>query len=152
MVLVVVRDLDFVGISSLPAETDPVLMVYPHAVLARPGTVQDLKSVTRRNSEFSQIPYPVELVKLPPSHRPGFQRADSTRAAGVSAVEDVLSPPISERAYHGLRYSGYRVGRQPLLPTQRSASTAASLASRRLHALVRHSGVNSGISYDRLRP
>ena len=94
--LVIVRDLDFVGISSLPTETDPVLIVDPYAVLTSPGSTQDLKSIAGRNREVSQIPYSVDLVKLPAGYRPGFQGADATRATGVSAVEDILSSPISE--------------------------------------------------------
>jgi hypothetical protein len=93
---VIVRDLDFVGIASLPTETDPVLIVYPYAVFTGPGSTQGLQPIAGRNREVSQIPYPVDLVKLPPGCCPEFQRADSTRATGVSAVEDILSPPISE--------------------------------------------------------
>jgi hypothetical protein len=93
---VIVRDLEFVGISSLPTETDPVLIVYPYAVFTGPGSTQNLKSIAGGNREVSQIPYPVDLVELPPGYRPDFQGADATRATGVSAVEDILSPPISE--------------------------------------------------------
>lgn len=92
----IVRDLNFVGISSLPTETDPVLIVYPYAVFTGPGSTQDLKMIAGRNREISQIPYPVDLVKLPAGYRPSFQGADATRATGVSAVENILSRPISE--------------------------------------------------------
>jgi hypothetical protein len=93
---VIVRDLDFVGISSLPTETDPVLIVYPYAVFTGQSSTQGLKPIARRNREVSQIPYSVDLVKLPAGCRPDFQGADATRATGVSAVEDILSRPISE--------------------------------------------------------
>jgi hypothetical protein len=93
---VIVRDFDFVGISSLPTETDPVLIVYPYAVFTGPGSTQGLQAITGRNRKVSPIPHPVDLVQLPPGRRPDFQRAYSAGATGVSPVEDILSPAISE--------------------------------------------------------
>jgi hypothetical protein len=49
---VVIRDLDFVGISSLPPKTKAILIVDPDAVLPATPAAQFFKTIPRGNGEF----------------------------------------------------------------------------------------------------
>ncbi len=64
LTLVIVRDLDFVGISLLPPETDPVLIVDPNAVLSAPTPLQPLKSIARGCSQLPKGTNAVQLIEL----------------------------------------------------------------------------------------
>jgi len=52
LALVVVRDLDIVGIAGLPAKTDSILIVDPDAVLSRSITPKALQSISGWNCEL----------------------------------------------------------------------------------------------------
>jgi hypothetical protein len=45
--LVVVRNFDLIGISILPTETDPILLIDTNTCLSRPITLQHFQPVTR---------------------------------------------------------------------------------------------------------
>jgi hypothetical protein len=48
----VVSDLNLVRIPILPPEADPVLIVYPNAVLPRPIPLEQLQSVARQRLQI----------------------------------------------------------------------------------------------------
>jgi hypothetical protein len=52
----IVFDADFVGVSVLPSEHDPVLLVHPDAVACGLIALQPLKAVSRRSGEVIQPP------------------------------------------------------------------------------------------------
>lgn len=68
--LVIVRDLNLVGISSLPSETDPILVVNSDTVLSAPVRAQSLKAVSWWNSQFDEIPHAIDLIEFPSGHLP----------------------------------------------------------------------------------
>ncbi len=68
--LVVVRDLDFVGISRLPPKTKAILIVDPDAVLPATAAAQSFKTIPRGNGEFEEILHAIHLIQLPLSHLP----------------------------------------------------------------------------------
>jgi len=49
---VVIRNLDFIGISGLPSKTNAILLVYPDAVLALSFPAQALKPISWRDSQL----------------------------------------------------------------------------------------------------
>jgi hypothetical protein len=67
---VVVRDLDFVGMTGLPDETDAVLIVDSYAVLPFAIALQLLEPIARRDGELADLANPVELVELATSDSP----------------------------------------------------------------------------------
>jgi hypothetical protein len=52
---VIIRDFDVVGISSLPSETDAILLVDSNAVLTPAVPRESLEPVTRWNRQLPQI-------------------------------------------------------------------------------------------------
>src|SRR2546428_9491103 len=104
----IIRDLDFAGIATLPSETDPILLVDPNAVLSAPTSTKPLESIPRRNRQLGKLPHPVELVKLSPCN--GSQARWTTPSGGrlVDSVEKIPRSPIPEGAYHGSHYNGLR--------------------------------------------
>jgi hypothetical protein len=132
---VVIRDLDFVGISSLPPETKAILLVDPDAVLASPAAAQPFKTIPWRNREFEEIPHAVYLIKFPPGNLPQLTRANPPGCGSVDAIKDVLATSVPERAYHGLHYNGTRYWFQRLFD-ERPTSAAHS----RPHGIQRPSG------------
>lgn len=96
-------------ITGLPAETHPVLIIDPDAVLSLPITSQALQAVAGWYREFPNIPHPVDLRQLSPRNRPHRGGTGHPSRAGVRAVEDVLSPTIGKGAYHGSHYNGQRI-------------------------------------------
>jgi hypothetical protein len=108
----VVRDLDFVGIAVLPAETEAVLLVDPDTELAGSISAEALQTISWRNSQFLDGPDAVQLVQLPASNGPQRYRAGSPRSAAINTVEQVLGCAIRPRAYHASYYNGARNGEQ----------------------------------------
>jgi len=105
VVLVVVRDFDFVGISILPAETDPILLIDPDAVLSVSIARESLEMVPGRNRELLQIPDTVELRQLAPKRWPELPRARSPGAPAVHTVEQIFGRGIGEGPYHTTYYN-----------------------------------------------
>jgi hypothetical protein len=103
---VVVRDFDLVGISSLPAETDTILIVDPDALLSRSVAAEPLQPIPRRNGKLQEIPNSVDLIELSSRHRPQIPRTGSPGGRCVGAVEEILGSSIAKRAYHGSHYNG----------------------------------------------
>jgi hypothetical protein len=71
---VAVPDLDFVGIAVLPANTQPVLIVHPDAVLARAVTPPSLEPIAGCASQLTQVQNAIQLVELPMRRWPNGQR------------------------------------------------------------------------------
>jgi len=67
---VVVRDFDFIGVSSFPAKTDTVLVIDPDAVLTFPAPTKPFEPVSRRNPEFAKFAHSIKLVQLTPGYGP----------------------------------------------------------------------------------
>jgi hypothetical protein len=106
--LVAVRDFDLIGITGLPAETDPILLIDANAVLPQPCTCEPFKTIPRRNGKLAEITNPVELSQLPAYDRPENSRTRGSRLPAVDAVEQVLRGTIGEGTYHGMYYNGWR--------------------------------------------
>lgn len=104
----VVRDFDFVGITSLPAETDAILLVDANTVLPMSSTGEAFEPIARRDGEFLEITNAVELRQLATGDGPERTWADGARALAVHPVEDVFGSSIRERSYHGMYYNGSR--------------------------------------------
>ncbi len=96
--LVVVRDLDIVGITSLPSEADPPLIVDSDAALSGPVTREALKAVPGRNPKVLYRLCGIQeqqLAMSPPLH----VRRKSPRPL---AFEDLLGFPVTEAPNHPL--------------------------------------------------
>ena len=61
----VVNDLDLVGMTVLPFETDSILLIYTNAVLFSPFTPQAFKMITWRDRKLSDFADPIYLVQFP---------------------------------------------------------------------------------------
>ena len=75
--LVIICDLDFVGIARLPSKTHPVLGVDPNAVLVVRGTTESFQPIARGNGQVPQVPYAIDLVKFPSGDVPQRSRTGS---------------------------------------------------------------------------
>jgi hypothetical protein len=93
---VIIRDLDFVGISILPSETDPILVVDPDAVLLAPIAVKPLKMISRRNGKVQKVPNVIDLVELSSGNAPEVSWTGSPGSGGIEAIEDVLGSTVLE--------------------------------------------------------
>ena len=92
----VVRDLDLMGIPSLPAKAHTILLVYPNAMLRTPVASQTLEPVSRRDRQVPQVADPIDLIELPPGDSPHCPRASPPGRWCVGPLEDVLRPAIPE--------------------------------------------------------
>jgi len=104
--LVVVRDLDFIGISVLPTETDAILLVDPNAVLAPTTSAQWLESISWWNRKMSKIPDPVDLIQLSSSNGPQGRRTHGARGFAIPSIEHVFRALVEDRGYHASCYNG----------------------------------------------
>src|SRR5439155_20273186 len=98
---VVVCDLNFVGIATLPAETDAKLIVDSNAVLALAIPMQPFESIARRNGQLGAVLDLIDLSELAASRRPDRGRANAASSGGVGSIENVLCALIVKRSYHG---------------------------------------------------
>jgi ribosomal protein L40E len=112
---VVIRNLDFIGISCLPSEANTILLIDPDAVLSRSVSAQSLETIPGRDIEFEQIPHPIYLVELSANDLPQVSRASTAGRGGVVAVENVLCAPSPERTYHECHYNDIRYKTEPAL-------------------------------------
>jgi hypothetical protein len=112
---VVVRDLNFVDIASLPSEANPILIVDSNAMLPAPVPAQPFEMIPPWNSEFAEISDSINLIEFPPGHLPQIPGTRSSSHGSVNAVKDVLGASATERAYHGQHYNDIRDTSQ-LLP------------------------------------
>ena len=69
VLLVVIRDLDFVRPVNLPNEADAVLIVDSDAVLARAVALQRFQSIAWRDAQVAQVDGRFDLVQLAESNR-----------------------------------------------------------------------------------
>lgn len=106
--LVVVGDFDLVGITALPSETNPVLIVDPNAMLAGPIAPEAFQPVARWHGQFSELPHSIELGQLPAHDGPKLGGARRPRPPTIDAVEHVFRGGVGERPYHGLYYKALR--------------------------------------------
>jgi hypothetical protein len=117
----VVCNFNLVGISSLPSEANPILIVDPDAVLSPPVAAQPFQTIPWWNSKLKQVPHPVDLIELPTGNLPQIPGTGSSGSGSVGAIKDVLAAPIPERANHGLYYNDLRESHQLLEEASRIA-------------------------------
>jgi hypothetical protein len=120
--LVIVCDFDLVGIALLPKETYSVLLIDSNAVLTFPIPPQTLQAIPGWDLQLQKVFYTVQLIQLPPNHRPKGLWASTPRPAGIHTEEKILSGLVRERVYHGIYYNTSRnfllhPGRWSLLST-----------------------------------
>jgi hypothetical protein len=104
--LVVIDNFDLVGISILPFETDPELLVYPEAVLTFSVTAKTFQTITRWDGKRADFSDTMDLVQLTLGNRPQGARAATSRRPGISAIKYVFGTLAVKRFYHGLYYNG----------------------------------------------
>ncbi len=92
----IVRDFNFVGIASLPSETNPILIVAPDTVLPAPVSSQPFEAIPPWNSKFADVSDSIDLIELPPGNLPQDTR---TSPPGIGALP-------TEQPYHGSYYNG----------------------------------------------
>jgi hypothetical protein len=110
----IVRDFNFVGIASLPSETNPILIVDPDTVLPAPVSTQPFEAISPWNSKFADVSDSIDLIELPPGNLPQNTGTDPSGNGRVDPIEDVLSALPTERPYHGCYYNGIRNNHQSL--------------------------------------
>ena len=106
--LVIIRDLNLVDISTLPSKTDPILIVDPNTVLPASIRPQPFEAIAWWCSELDKIFYAINLIKLSSSHLPQISRTGFPSFLGIDAVEYCLGSSIRERTYHRPYYNGTR--------------------------------------------
>jgi len=87
---VVVRDFDVVGITSLPAETDSILLIDADAVLSLSISHETLQPIARWDRELPQVADPVKLSQFPANHCPKRRRTRGTSSPAVQAIEEIF--------------------------------------------------------------
>lgn len=106
--LVIIRDFNLVDISSLPSETDPILIVDSDTVLSTSVRPQPFEAISWRYSKLSEIFHAINLVEFPSSYLPQISRTGFSRCLGIDAVKYCLGASICERTYHGIHYNDTR--------------------------------------------
>jgi len=99
LLLVVVAELDIMGVCVLPAEADPPLVVHANAVLSFAVAGKCLEAIARRDTQFVETNrgvYEKELAMRPPLN----VRRKPPRAL---PSEDLLGLRIPEAPDHGSR-------------------------------------------------
>jgi hypothetical protein len=84
---VVIDNFDLVGISILPFETNPELLVYPDAVLTFSVTAKTFQTITRWNGKLSDFSDTIDLIQLALGNRPQRARTATPRRPGISAIK-----------------------------------------------------------------
>jgi hypothetical protein len=97
---VVVCDFNFVGISVLPPETNPELVIDADAVLPSAVAFQPFEAIARGDAQLAEVAHPIELREFTPDHRPERRGTGSARLATAEAIEEILGGAIREGAYH----------------------------------------------------
>jgi hypothetical protein len=93
---VIIDDLDFEGVGTLPLEADPPLIVDPDAVLAGPVALQALQSVARWDAEIGETLGVVQHPQLPSCYL-----LNLTRQPPVDlSVPDLFSGSVLEESDH----------------------------------------------------
>ena len=92
----VVDDFHIVGIAPLPAEADPPLVVYPDAVLPRPGASKGFKAVPRRDPQILQAMRSVEQQQLAPGDP--LKRAEPVDSAVMKQPLRILAVEAFDRS------------------------------------------------------
>lgn len=79
-----------------PAETDPVAVVDPYAMLALSISPQRLELVSGRDGEIRQRPSRVDLLQKTSGLGPNVSRADLAGAFGLATMKHVFGPTVPE--------------------------------------------------------
>ncbi len=100
--LVVVGDFDFVGITALPPEANPVLVIDTNAMLAGPIAPETFQPVPRWHGQFSELPHSIDLRQLPAHDGPKRDGTRRPRTPTIDAIERVFCGGVGKRSYHDL--------------------------------------------------
>jgi hypothetical protein len=103
---VIIRDFNLVDISSLPSETDPILIVDSDTVLCAPVRAQPFEAISWWYGQLSEIFHAIHLVEFPSGHFPQISGTGFSGHPGIDAVKYCLGASIRERTYHGIHYNG----------------------------------------------
>jgi hypothetical protein len=126
----IVRDFNFVGIASLPSETNPILIVDPDTVLPAPVSAQPFKAISPWNSKFADVSDSIDLIELPPGNLPQDTGTSSPGNGRVDPIKDVLGALPTEQSYHGSYYNDIRDNHQSLPWQRHRHDTAATHRAR----------------------
>ena len=110
----IVRDFNFVGIASLPSETNPILIVDSNTVLSDPISAQPFEVIPSWNSELAKVSNSIDLIELPPANLPQDTGAGSSGNRRIDPIKDVLGTLPTKRTYHGHDYNDTRDNHQSL--------------------------------------
>lgn len=101
----VIGNLNLEGIAILPAETDPVLIIDPDAVLPSPVSLQQFKAIRRWRSKIPQLVRAIELNQLSKRYA-----GNPLEPFNTTPIENRLGVLIPKRTYQTtivLRYASY---------------------------------------------
>jgi hypothetical protein len=84
---VVVRDLNLVGISSLPSKTQAILVVNTNAVLPVPVSAQPFQAIPVWNGKLAEVSDSINLIELSPNHLPQIPWTDPSSNRRVDAIK-----------------------------------------------------------------
>jgi hypothetical protein len=121
---VIVRDFNFVGIASLPSETNPILIVDPDTVLPAPVSTQPFEAISPWDSKFADISDSIDLIELPPGNLPQNTGTCPSGNGRVAPIKDVLGALPTERPYHGCYYNDTRDNHQSISMSATAKTTA----------------------------
>jgi len=83
----VIDNFDLIGISVLPFETNPELLVYTDAVLPFSVTAKALQAVTGWNRKLSDFSDTIYLIQFALGNRPQRTWAATPRLGGVAPIK-----------------------------------------------------------------
>jgi len=106
--LVIIRDLNHVDISSLPSKTDPILIVDSDTMLSLSVRPQPFEPVPWWNGKLDEISHAINLIEFPSGNLPQIARAGFSGHLRINAVKYCLRASIGERTYHGIHYNESR--------------------------------------------
>jgi hypothetical protein len=110
----IVRDFNFIGIASLPSETNPILIVDSNTVLSDPISAQPFEVIPSWNSELAKVSNSIDLIELPPANLPQDTGTSPPGNGRVDPIKDILGALPTKRTYHGCYYNGIRNNHQSL--------------------------------------
>lgn len=122
----IVRDFNFVGIASLPSETNPILIVDPDTVLPAPVSSQPFEAIPPWNGKFADVSDSIDLIELPPGNLPQDTGTGPSGNGRVDPIKDVFGALPTERPYHRSYYNDLRDNHQSL-PWQRHRYDTAAI-------------------------
>lgn len=88
--LVVICDFDFVGIFSLPTETNSILIVDADTMLTLPITAESLQTISGWDGEIAKVANPIQKIESSLRNRPQRARTDLPCRTRIDSIENVV--------------------------------------------------------------